>query len=102
MIRFQCPACRQVLKAPHRGAGQKVACARCGQRLLIPLPAPVPAPNKTVLGRPMPGPAASSVSRPVSRQQPTNSVQSVDPALLGLVKDAEVDGGGPGQPAYQP
>src|SRR5262249_17765183 len=38
MIRFRCPSCQKVLKAPESGAGRKVSCPRCGQRVQIPLP----------------------------------------------------------------
>ncbi len=46
MIRFSCPVCQQHLSARDDGAGQKVACASCGQRLQIPAPSesrPAPA-----------------------------------------------------------
>jgi hypothetical protein len=36
MIRFSCPVCQQHLSARDDGAGQKVSCASCGQRLQIP------------------------------------------------------------------
>lgn len=38
MIRFACPTCKAVLKAPPRKAGEKVACLKWGQPLLIPNP----------------------------------------------------------------
>jgi DNA-directed RNA polymerase subunit RPC12/RpoP len=38
LIRFVCPACRKVLKAPVDIAGGKVACPRCGHRLEVPFP----------------------------------------------------------------
>jgi DNA-directed RNA polymerase subunit RPC12/RpoP len=41
VIRFQCPACKKVLKVADDGASRKVNCPRCGQRLLIPA-APAP------------------------------------------------------------
>jgi len=52
MIRFQCPACQKVLKAEDRGAGTKINCPKCGQRLLVPPPVQVE--NNTVLARPLP------------------------------------------------
>ncbi len=55
MIRFQCPTCLKSLKAPEDGAGRKTHCPRCGQRLLVP--APAPALNRTALGQVMPSPA---------------------------------------------
>jgi DNA-directed RNA polymerase subunit RPC12/RpoP len=48
MIRFSCPTCRKALKAPDDGAGRKIPCPQCGQRLLIP--PPEQSRNKTVLG----------------------------------------------------
>jgi hypothetical protein len=33
MIRFACPTCRQILKAPDHGAGHKLLCPKCGQKL---------------------------------------------------------------------
>ncbi len=64
-VRFQCPACKSVLKTSERKVGEKVACPKCGQRLLIPPPARVPAQveNRTVLGRPLPD---SGTPSPVS------------------------------------
>src|SRR5262245_43776739 len=51
MIRFSCPTCKKILQASLPQAGQKVACAGCGQRLQVPTPAR----NKTVLGDLVPG-----------------------------------------------
>ncbi len=59
MIRFSCPTCRQILQAPDREAGNKLTCARCGQRLKVP-PAPPPTPH-TVLGTPIPAPTPHTV-----------------------------------------
>jgi hypothetical protein len=36
MIRFQCPRCKKVLKAPDDSAGRKGSCSRCRKRLLVP------------------------------------------------------------------
>jgi DNA-directed RNA polymerase subunit RPC12/RpoP len=52
LIRFTCPSCRSVLECADSKAGSKVACPKCGQRLLIPAPA-TPR-NKTVLGKLVP------------------------------------------------
>jgi hypothetical protein len=54
MIRFACPTCGKVLKAPDRASGQKLPCPRCGQRLQVPPPVQPLAPNKTVLGELVP------------------------------------------------
>ncbi len=56
MIRFQCPTCQKVLKAPDEGTGRKINCPKCGQRLQIP--PPIQAQNKTVLGQSLPEPPA--------------------------------------------
>jgi len=52
MLRFQCPNCQQILKAPPEWSGRKTKCTRCGQRLLVPT-APPPQ-NKTVLANSLP------------------------------------------------
>jgi len=52
MIRFTCPTCQKILKAPDEGAGRKTSCPRCGQRLLVPPPVQVH--DNTMLGRPAP------------------------------------------------
>ncbi len=36
MIRFSCPKCHKILKAPLNGAGRKTACPRCGERFRVP------------------------------------------------------------------
>jgi predicted Zn finger-like uncharacterized protein len=54
MIRFTCPTCQKVLKAPDESVKRKVSCPRCGQRLLVPDPVKPAASNKTVVGEPMP------------------------------------------------
>jgi DNA-directed RNA polymerase subunit M/transcription elongation factor TFIIS len=56
MIRFTCPACKSVLESPPHKGGDKVACPKCGQRLLIPNPVKPAARNKTVLGEELPSP----------------------------------------------
>jgi DNA-directed RNA polymerase subunit RPC12/RpoP len=64
MVRFTCPTCKAVLQAPPVQAGEKVACPKCGQRILIPNPVKPAAGNKTALGSLLPqlqsqSPAAS-------------------------------------------
>ncbi len=49
MIEFSCPSCRATLKAAESSANSKVACGRCGQRLLVPTPA-LRAASRTILG----------------------------------------------------
>jgi DNA-directed RNA polymerase subunit RPC12/RpoP len=69
VLRFQCPACQKVLKAPEAAAGQKVPCPRCGQRLLVPAQVPVSTTdrNKTVLGQPVQSAAAALPVPPATR-----------------------------------
>jgi hypothetical protein len=52
MLRFQCPNCQQILKAPPEWSGRKTKCTRCGQRLLVP--AAPPPQSKTVLANSLP------------------------------------------------
>jgi hypothetical protein len=53
MIRFACPRCNKILKAPDEKAGVKVACPGCRTPLLIPsvspAPPPPPSPRPSVL-----------------------------------------------------
>jgi DNA-directed RNA polymerase subunit RPC12/RpoP len=73
-IRFSCPKCRKILKAPERGAGRQVSCPRCGQRMTVPgqptaAPAPPAPAGKTPdwladaqrLGQPESAPAPAAV-----------------------------------------
>jgi hypothetical protein len=52
MLRFACPSCQAVLKAPEGREGAHVSCPRCGQRLQVPAapanPDPLPAPPALV------------------------------------------------------
>jgi DNA-directed RNA polymerase subunit RPC12/RpoP len=66
MIHFSCPSCRNSLMSPDEAAGTKIACPKCGQRLLIP--PPVQAQNKTVLG--------ISVPEPISPNLPPQATQN--------------------------
>lgn len=50
MIRFTCPRCQAIIKAPDNKAGDKAPCPGCGQRLQVPAP-PIPPPTKTVIGQ---------------------------------------------------
>jgi DNA-directed RNA polymerase subunit M/transcription elongation factor TFIIS len=49
VIRFACPSCKAILESLEDVAGGKVACPRCAQRILVPLPAS----NKTKLAEPV-------------------------------------------------
>jgi hypothetical protein len=100
MIRFACPTCRKVLKAPEHGAGRKISCPRCGQRLLIPPPIPVQ--NKTVLGQSMPDSTAPRVPPGFTVGAPSGPRDSDNLVLLGLVKDTELEGKELEQPSPKP
>src|SRR5215469_9127653 len=52
MIRFACPACGKLLRAPDEAVGRQTPCTRCGQRLMI-LP-PGPSQEKTTLRKVVP------------------------------------------------
>ncbi|MEO2089438.1 MAG: hypothetical protein ABGY75_08070, partial [Gemmataceae bacterium] len=74
MIRFACPSCQKVYKAPEENAGQSMGCKKCGVRVVIPKvmlqkpvlgialpsdgPLPVPTPKQTRKTEPQPVPAA--------------------------------------------
>jgi hypothetical protein len=77
MIRFQCPTCRKVLKAPDHGAGRKIPCPRCGQRLQIPFPVQ----HKTILGQFVSDPTAPSPVQP-SAIKPAGAVPSHGQVLI--------------------
>src|SRR5688572_21228892 len=59
MIRFACPKCRETLTIPEQGFGREVSCQKCGQRLLIPVPAS--GQNEALVGQPAPSSAAQPV-----------------------------------------
>jgi hypothetical protein len=69
MIRFACPACQTVLQSPDPGAGNKVACPKCGQRLQIP-GAPARR-NRTVLGALLPKARPKVVVQPPEGAAPS-------------------------------
>lgn len=93
MTRFKCPTCHIVLKVIDAAAGHKTTCPACGQLMLVPTPVKPAANNPTVLGQftpsPLPVPATSA------------RVESDSLVLLGLRKDAELEGRN-GQPDYKP
>jgi hypothetical protein len=62
VLRFQCPNCQQILKAPPEWSGRKTKCTRCGQRLLVP--AAPPPQNKTVLANSLPPAAPETQAAP--------------------------------------
>lgn len=97
MIRFACPTCQKVLKVPDHGAGRKTSCPKCGQRMLIPPPENPATNNKTVLGQ-----LTSSIPSPVLGPAQSEYAESDSLVLLGLTKDAEMEGKGLDQPDHKP
>jgi predicted Zn finger-like uncharacterized protein len=57
MIDFACPRCRTALRVADGAAGQKVACAKCGQRLKVPDPPEMRTMNAAALTVPKAPPA---------------------------------------------
>lgn len=89
MIRFQCPTCQTVLQSPGHTAGVKVACVKCGQRLLVPNPVKPTAGNKTVLGKPMDDVVVLDVADGEDeRRKPTNP--SFDCPRCGSLERPEI------------
>src|SRR5262249_17342113 len=68
MIHIACPACKATLQVADDQVGQKVACASCGQRLLVPTPVlpeaafriPLPPPPAPTQPEPDPQPQAAA------------------------------------------
>ena len=60
MIRFACPACKNILQALEEHIGTKLSCPKCGRRLQVPPPPR----DKTLLGSALP-----EVEKP-ARNQP--------------------------------
>jgi hypothetical protein len=84
MIRYRCPACRDVGERPDRDAGQVVACVTCGQKLQVP-----PAPKDVLLAEPLP-PARKRrwsdwVWRPAPRSRQENSGETLIRVGFNLV-----------------
>lgn len=50
MIRFACPGCKKVLKAPETKTGVRVNCPKCGRPLEVPPVSSVPPRRRTLLG----------------------------------------------------
>ena len=72
MIRFACPICHRIFKAPDEAARRKVPCPRCGQLLVVP--APLHVKNKAMLGLLLPDSAGSPVA-PVSSVESSVALQ---------------------------
>ena len=75
MIRFSCSRCHAALKAREGGAGRKVSCPRCRQRVDIP-----PPDTKTSPANSRPGPSIPSVVIPYFSENSDSSV--VEPTRL--------------------
>jgi DNA-directed RNA polymerase subunit M/transcription elongation factor TFIIS len=71
MIRFQCPTCQSTLECSEERAGDKIACLKCRQRILIPSPMR----NATVLGTLLP---PKSVRQPPVQQRDAPAAESAD------------------------
>jgi DNA-directed RNA polymerase subunit RPC12/RpoP len=94
MIRFKCPACQKILKVPDEGAGRKINCPKCGQRMLIPAPKRPATTNKTMLAQLAPSPAPVPTT--------PSHVETDSLVLLGLRKDSEPKGSSKEQRGYKP
>ena len=74
-VKFQCPNCRAVLKAPAGRAGEKIHCLRCNQRLQIPqLPPPPPPPSSKTILAPVVGVPQSA--------PPTDGILNLPPSAI--------------------
>lgn len=72
MIRFKCPACQKVLKVLDEGAGRKINCPKCGQRMRTPAPESAATADKAMLGQLAPSPASHPFpSSPVPSSPPS-------------------------------
>ena len=80
MIRFTCPRCGKSLKAAPGAAGAPGRCTRCHQPLSVPVPAPVPVLDVSMLAAP---PQAQPIVQPppTTRRRGNRLVR----ALWGLV-----------------
>src|SRR5262245_60729369 len=82
MIRFACPGCNKVLKAPENKVGAKSSCPYCGQRVQVPAPV---VRRRTVLGRLLPHRPPVLVAKPAPPQlAPVAWKRTVDPADVAL------------------
>lgn len=90
MIRYTCPNCNRLLESPDHGAGAKLACPQCGQRLQIPVPAAKPAAlDKTKLApladRPS-GPAAATSPPLAASPSAASTPPGTKPASAAILK----------------
>src|SRR5262245_26942065 len=70
MLRFNCPGCRKLLKAPDTAVGMTVTCPKCGNRVLVRVDeAPTVSPSAAVVGTPIIGPPTV----PPAAQPPTGA-----------------------------
>lgn len=77
MIRFQCPSCGSTLNAKDSMAGQRRACPKCGEVVLIPSP---------VAEAVEIGSTQASLERPASPSEPPEAAEGAgeSPATAGL------------------
>ena len=66
-IIFKCPECEQELAVDSAGAGSEIECPSCGEKIVIPEPAPAPAAPLNI---------QSPVAGPAGAHQPVNAIAS--------------------------
>src|SRR5262249_26390820 len=95
VIRFCCPQCETKLRAPEDKVGAKVACPKCGHRVLVPSAA-VDADLETDESPPQPAAKRKVVKRP-RQKEPTGNPKRISTVLLvsivGGISGALVVGG---------
>lgn len=89
-VRFACPVCRAVMKAPSVRVGRKGNCPKCGQRLEIPPPPPQ---GTTILAKPLP---------PKGQKTPPAPSPSPIPPLVRTPFESLDDVEVVGEPIYEP
>ncbi len=94
VVRFACPTCKTVLGVALGLAGQKVRCANCQQKIIVPTPPPA-ADNKTTLGQLIDAAAPaiainSPLAPPPPLPPPRQWYYSRDGQRFGPLPEAEV------------
>src|SRR5262249_19134346 len=86
MIQFACPRCQLILECQNHGAGSKVVCPKCQQRLQIPAPPR----DKTVLAplfayEPAPPPSPPAALGSDTLQVPKGAIITTKPRGAGRI-----------------